>query len=54
MAEILYEGVQWVEISQEIDELIIQFYAHPRQRHWEFPLDEALMVLEQAKNNCWA
>ncbi len=51
VAEILYEGVQWAEISQEKgDELIIQIYPHPRQKHWEFLYDEALQILEQAKN----
>ena len=51
VAEILYEGVQWAEISQETDdELNIQFYAHPRKKYWEFPFEEALKVLEEAKN----
>lgn len=51
VSEILYEGVQWAEISQEIeDELIIHFYPHPRFKHWEFQLDKAIQVLEQAKN----
>ena len=50
VAEILYEGVQWAEISQEKgDELIIQFYPHPRVKHWEFSYDEALKVLKDAK-----
>lgn len=51
VAEILYEGVQWAEISQEKeDKLTIQFYPHPREKHWEFPYDEVLQILEQAKN----
>ncbi len=49
VAEILYEGVQWAEISQEADELVVQFYSHPRQEFWEFPLDRVLNILEQAK-----
>ncbi len=49
VAEIFYEGVQWAEISQEANELIVQFYSHPRQAYWEFPLEKALEVLEQAK-----
>ncbi|VHO05348.1 hypothetical protein RHT_01725 [Candidatus Rhabdochlamydia sp. T3358] len=49
VAEICYEGVQWVEISQEANESIIQFYSHPRQDYWEFVLDEALEALAQAK-----
>lgn len=51
VAEILYEGVQWAEISQETDDgLIIQFYSHPREKYWKFPYDEAVQILEQAKN----
>lgn len=51
VAEILYKGVQWAEISQEKeDELIIQLYSHPREKNWEFPYDEALQILEEAKN----
>lgn len=51
VAEILYEGFQWAEISEEIDdELIIRFYSHPQEKHWEFLYDEALQILEQAKN----
>jgi hypothetical protein len=42
----------WVEISQEADELIIQFHPHPRQEYWEFPLEDALEALEQAKKSC--
>ncbi len=49
VAEILYDGVQWAEISQETDELIIQFYSHPRQKCWEFLYDEALEALELAR-----
>ena len=49
VADIFYEGVQWAEISQETEKLLIQFYSHPREEYWEFPLDEALKVLEEAK-----
>ncbi len=50
VAEICYKGVQWVEINQELtDEMIIQFYPHPRQDYWEFSLDDALAALEHAK-----
>ena len=38
-----------VEISQETNESIIQFYSHPRQDYWEFVLDEALEALAKAK-----
>lgn len=50
VAEILYEEIQWVEISQETDELIIQFYSHPDREYWEFSIDEALEVLKKAKS----
>ena len=49
VAEILYEGVQWAEVSQEKEELLIQFYSHPRKDYWEFSLEQALQALEQAK-----
>jgi hypothetical protein len=51
VAEILYAGVEWAEISQERDNgLIIQFYSHPSKKYWEFPFEEAVKILEQAKN----
>ena len=50
IAEIFYDRVQWIEISQETDGLTVQFYSHPRQKYWEFPFDEALEALEQSKN----
>ena len=49
VAEIAYDNVQWVEVSQETDEVIVQFYPHPRQKCWEFSLDESIRVLEKAK-----
>lgn len=52
VVEIFYEDIQWVEINQELsDEMIIQFYPHPRQNHWEFPLEEALTALSEAKQS---
>ena len=36
VAEIIYDGVQWAEISQETDEVVVQFYSHPNQEYWEF------------------
>lgn len=51
VAEILYEGIQWAEVSQETNELIIQFYSHPRKKYWEFSLEEALQALDLAKKN---
>ena len=50
VAEIYYNNVYWVQISQEKEELVIQFYPHPDEKYWEFSLDEALKILEQAKS----
>ena len=37
VAEICYKGKQWVEISQEHKEVIVQFYSHSNEGYWEFP-----------------
>lgn len=49
VAEIFYEDVQWVEISQDTGKLIIEFYPHPTLECWQFPLDQALEALQKAK-----
>jgi len=49
VAEIIYDGVQWAEISQEKGGLDVQFYAHPRQRYWDFQFNEVIEILEKAK-----
>lgn len=49
VAEVLYKGVQWAEISQETEEIVVQLYPHPRQHYWEFPYDDAVAALQQAK-----
>jgi hypothetical protein len=49
VAEVYYNNMYWVQISQEKEELVVQFYPHPNEKYWEFSLDEALEVLEQAK-----
>ncbi len=49
VAEIYYDNMYWVEISKEGEEVMIQFYSHPRQKYWEFSLEEALAALEKAK-----
>ncbi len=33
VSEIIYDGIQWAEISQEEGELVVQSYAHPQQRY---------------------
>ena len=50
VAEIYYNNMYWVQISQEEEELIVQFYSHPSEKYWTFPFEEALKMLEQAKN----
>ena len=54
VAEIFFQGIQWAEISQETDELIIQFYSQPEEEAWEFHYSEALDALERAKNKLLA
>lgn len=49
VAEIFYNGVQWVQIYLNNEELLIQFYSHPNQEYWEFSFDIAVQVLEKAK-----
>jgi hypothetical protein len=52
VVEIYYDKNHWAEISQEEEggEVIIQFYPHPHEEYWEFPLDKALRILEEAKS----
>jgi hypothetical protein len=49
VCEIYYNHVEWAEISQENEEIMIQFYSHPSQNYWEFPIDIALEILQKAK-----
>ncbi|WP_316355855.1 hypothetical protein [Candidatus Neptunichlamydia sp. REUL1] len=52
VAEIDYKKHQWVEISAEIpNKFSVQFYPHPENGYWEFPYDEAMEVLEEAKKS---
>lgn len=52
VAEIDYKQNQWAEISAEVpNEFVIQFYKHPEKDYWEFPFDEAMDVLQKAKNH---
>jgi len=55
VAEIYYDHKQWVEISREHEEeLVIQFYSPSNKKYWEFPCDEALAALEEAKRKLLA
>lgn len=51
VSEIWYKNKYWVEISAEVpNEFVIQFYSHPEKDYWEFPYEEAMEVLQQAKD----
>jgi len=50
VAEVFYDNEQWVEISQETDDLMIRFYEPPQGDHWIFSYREATAALETAKN----
>ena len=49
VCEIYYNQIQWAEISQENGIIMIQFYPHPHQEYWEFPMDVALAILQKAQ-----
>ena len=49
ISEIYFQGIQWAEISQETEEVRIQFYPHPYQEYWEFEVDEAILAIKLAK-----
>jgi len=36
VAEIYYNNMYWVQISQETDDLAFQFFSHPEHYFWEF------------------
>lgn len=42
--------MQWAEIRWENGEMPIQFYRNPHSQYWEFPVENAIYVLEKAKN----
>lgn len=50
VAEIYYDSLQWAEIFKKEKELVIEFYSYPEKECWEFPCEEALKTLVQAKN----
>ena len=54
VAEIYYNNMYWVQISQEEDEPVIQFYSHPTEKCWEFRLEEGLEAIEKAKRKLLA
>jgi len=48
-AEIYYNNEGWAEISQETEIPLIAFFPPRHGKYWEFPLDEALEAIEEAK-----
>ena len=50
VAEIWYDNIQWIEISQETDQLIIEFYSYPMKKYWEFSYNETYKYLKRARN----
>lgn len=50
-AEVFYDDDQWAEISQEEEEPVVIFLSPSNAKYWEFPLGEALEVLQQAKKS---
>lgn len=49
VAEIYYDSIQWVEITKNKEGVAIKFYSHPDKEYWEFPCEDAIKVLEEAK-----
>lgn len=53
VCEIYYNNVEWAEISQENQEIMIQFYSNLTKDYWEFPFEVAIEILEKAKKSFW-
>ena len=52
VAEIYHNNEQWAEISYTSpNNFIIQFFNKENENYWEFPFDEAMEVLQEAKNH---
>jgi hypothetical protein len=50
VAEVYYNQNQWAEISSREGELIIHFYTPSGMKYWEFSLEEAIQILNKAKD----
>ncbi|WP_316357513.1 hypothetical protein [Candidatus Neptunichlamydia sp. REUL1] len=51
VAEIWYKNSYWAEVSAEIPHnYVIQLYNRSSFKYWEFPYEEAMKVLQEAKN----
>jgi len=50
-AEVFYDDDQLAEISQEGEEPIVILLSPSNAKYWEFPLEEALEALQEAKKS---
>lgn len=50
VVEIFFGDLQWAEINQEHSALEVEFYSRPDGRPWRFPLQDAIVVLREAKS----
>ena len=51
VAEIFYKNVEWAEISAEVpNKFIVAFCNKEGSNYWEFSYEEAMEVLQEAKN----
>jgi len=51
VCEVYYKNEYWIEISAEVpNEFVIQFFNKDDGNYWEFSFDEAMEVLQEAKN----
>lgn len=48
LAEVYYKNIGWAAIF-EGNPMVIRFYNNQKIDYWEFPVDEALEILEKAK-----
>ena len=51
VAEIFYKNTEWVEISAEVpNQFVIAFCNTDNGNYWEFPYEEAMEAIQEAKN----
>lgn len=51
VCQVFYKNKFWVEISAETpNNFVIQFYNKEDGNYWEFPYEEAMEVLQEAKS----
>jgi hypothetical protein len=49
VAELFYDREQWAEINQDSGTLRLELYPRRDGKPWDLPFDEALAVLQTAK-----